>query len=313
MKKVNIACVSAGKHARKNIIPSLISSPYFKIVKLHARNLSGLDVFAIDMTDNEEIIYSDKSIEAVYISSPNALHGNQIRKCLENGKHVIVEKTAITSFDESEELFNIARSKGLIIFEAFMYKYHKQYKFIRELVARKQYGDLLFIEAAFGFPELPADDIRYQKKLDGGALFDAGAYSISCVQGLVDNLKLISSRLFYDKHYEVDTRGFAAFASENSSALCYWYIDGSYQNFLKITFQDGILEAKRIFSKPINHETSVIISKNGNVIEEFNFDGENHFENMFHDFFTKIFEQDLSSNHEAYGQYKTLKEISKSI
>lgn len=309
MKKVNIACVSAGKHARKNIIPSLISSPYFELVKIHARNLSGLDVFALELTDNEENIYLDKSIEAVYISSPNALHGNQIRKCLENGKHVIVEKTAITSFDESEELFNIARSKGLILFEAFMYKYHKQYKFIRELVASKQYGDLLFVEAAFGFPELEASDIRYQKDLDGGALFDAGAYSISCVRDLVNDLKLISSRLFYDKYYEVDTKGFASFASENSSAFCYWYIGGSYQNFLKITFQDGILVSNRIFSKPVDHETSVIISKNGNVIEEFNFDGDNHFENMFYDFSVKIGNRDISANIEVFEQNLILKKV----
>ena len=238
MKKINIACISSGNHAKKNIIPSLISSRHFNLVKIHARNLSGLEVFNRNLTDNEDIIYFDKSIEAVYISSPNALHASQIRKCLENGKHVIVEKTAVTCFDDSEQLFDLAKSKRLVIFEAFMYKYHAQYKLIKEIVANKQYGDLLFMEAAFGFPELEVDNIRYQKKLDGGALFDAGAYSISCVRSLVPNLALTSSKLFFSKSYEVDTRGYASFVSEYSSAFCYWYIGGSYQNFLKVTFED---------------------------------------------------------------------------
>lgn len=309
MKKINIACISAGKHAIKNIIPSLVSSDYFNLVKIHARNLTDLEVFNKNLTDNEESIYFDKSIEAVYISSPNALHSNQIRKCLENGKHVIVEKTAITCFHESEKLFNLAKAKRLVIFEAFMYKYHAQYKFIKEVIASRKYGDLLFLEAAFGFPELEADNIRYQKKLDGGALFDAGAYSISCAQSLVPNLELASSKLFFSENHAVDTRGYASFVNKNASAFCYWYIGGSYQNFLKLTFENGILLTDRVFSKPIEYETTITLSKNGNIIEEFNFEPDNHFQNMFNYFYTKVIKNDLTSNFEALDQHKIIKKI----
>ena len=309
MKKLNIACLSAGKHARKNIIPSLISSPYFELVKIHARNLSGLEEFPAVLAGSEDDIYLDKSIEAVYISSPNALHSDQIRKCLMHGKHVIVEKTAITNFNEAEELFDLAQSKELIVFEAFMYKYHKQYKFIQELIQNRRYGDVLFMEAAFGFPDLDVNDIRYQRSLDGGSLFDAGAYSISCVRGLVTDLKLSSSRLFYNNSCEVDIKGFAAFSGKTSAAFCYWYIGGSYQNGLKITFEDGILVTDRIFSKPIHLETSASISKNGIVSETFTFKGENHFENMFESFFKKIADKDLSPNIEAFEQNLVMKKV----
>lgn len=312
MKKLNIACISSGKHARKNIIPNLLQSRCFELVSIHARNTSGLEIFSKDVTDNEEEIYLDKNIEAVYISSPNALHADQIRKCLDNGKHVIVEKTSITDFNESMDLFELARSNNLIIFEAFMYKHHKQYKFIKNVINDKRFGKILFAESAFGFPDLDPSDIRYKKSLDGGALFDAGAYPISCVTSLINDLELSSSKLFISNSQKVDTKGYATFVNENMSAFCYWYIGASYQNFLKITFEDGILLANRVFSKPIDCNTSATLWKNGNISEEFNFDGDNHFENMFTDFYTKIIENDLSSNFEAFDQHKIIKKIYKS-
>lgn len=309
MRKLNIGCISSGKHAKKNIIPNLLSSPCFELVSIHARNTSGLEMFSIDITDKEETIYLDKNIEAVYISSPNALHGAQIRKCLDHGKHVIVEKTSITNFNESLELFELARTNNLVIFEAFMYKHHKQYKFIQDIIANKRYGDVLFIESAFGFPDLDPSDIRYQKNLDGGALFDAGAYPISCIKDLVGDLELTSSKLFQSTSRQVDTKGYATFANNNMSAFCYWYIGASYQNFLKLIFEDGILLANRIFSKPIDYETTISLWKNGNISEEFNFEGDNHFQNMFNNFYIKVIDNDLSSNFEAFNQHKIIKKI----
>lgn len=62
----------------------------------------------------------DRSIDAVYIASPNSLHYEQSLMMLEAGKHVICEKPAAVEPQEFEKLQSIADKKGLIFTEALM-------------------------------------------------------------------------------------------------------------------------------------------------------------------------------------------------
>lgn len=54
-------------------------------------------------------------VEAVTIAAPTKYHFEIAKKCLESGKHVLVEKPITTNIQQATELFNIAEKKNLVL------------------------------------------------------------------------------------------------------------------------------------------------------------------------------------------------------
>ena len=57
-------------------------------------------------------------------------------KVYQNNKHVIVEKTALTSLNQLEKVKRLAFDKKLIVTEAFMYKFHNQLLKLKEEIEK---------------------------------------------------------------------------------------------------------------------------------------------------------------------------------
>jgi predicted dehydrogenase len=99
--------------------------------------------------------------------------------CLENGKHVLCEKSFAVTASQAEELFSLAREKKLFIMEAFWTKFLPAYRLLEKTIADGTIGDLTHIRAEWGFAPAGA---RYVRKFDpllaGGALLDIGVYTI---------------------------------------------------------------------------------------------------------------------------------------
>ena len=71
---------------------------------------------------------ADESVQAVYIASPNDLHDAHAKEMLQAGKHVILEKPATSTPEELDELFALAKEKGLFLIEAFRHIQEANFK-----------------------------------------------------------------------------------------------------------------------------------------------------------------------------------------
>ena len=134
---------------------------------------------------------------------------------------------------------------------------------MKQLLEAKKYGEILAIEANFGFPHLDKNNIRYSKELAGGALNDAGAYTISAILNLLGfDSKLMFSSVMSNSSYEVDTSGLAVFKNNNIKGICIWAIGASYKNEIKIWCEFGYIVVNRAFSKPSEHEAKIEVFNN---------------------------------------------------
>jgi dTDP-3,4-didehydro-2,6-dideoxy-alpha-D-glucose 3-reductase len=172
MSTLNIAVWTIGKHARRNILPAINNSESVNLIGILTRNIDVLSsqskqygCYAYNSSDE---LLQDSSVAAVYISSPNGLHYAQVKQCLLNNKHVIVEKSALVSLEETQEIIKLAKNKNLLVMEAFMFLYHQQFSDLKKMIESEKYGKTLFMEASFGFPHLSKENIRYSKELAGG-------------------------------------------------------------------------------------------------------------------------------------------------
>ena len=133
-------------------------------------------------------LVSDPGIDAVYIPLPNSLHSKWTLAALAGGKHVLCEKPLTANVEEAEVVAATSRQaaeeSGLVVAEAFHYRYHPLAHRMREIVESGELGRLRVIEAWLCAPIPRKSDIRYQYALAGGAMMDMGCYVVNLVRML---------------------------------------------------------------------------------------------------------------------------------
>jgi xylose dehydrogenase (NAD/NADP) len=129
-----------------------------------------------------DALLADPDVEAVYISLPNAMHHPWTMAALAAGKHVLCEKPFSRDPAAVVEAFAQARERGLVLSEAFMYRYNSQIRRTVELVADGAIGQLRLVAASFSWPTPAHGDIRTDPALAGGSLMDVGCYCVSAAR-----------------------------------------------------------------------------------------------------------------------------------
>lgn len=129
--------------------------------------------------DSYEALLADPEIDAVYNPTPNGLHGRWTLAALAAGKHVLGEKPFTANADEARTVAAAAAaSPGLVVMEAFHYRFHPLVDRLLEIIASGEIGAVQRIETRMCIPLPMRGDIRYQLDLAGGALMDVGCYAI---------------------------------------------------------------------------------------------------------------------------------------
>jgi len=134
-----------------------------------------------------EDLVNDPDIDAVYNPLPNGLHGRWTLAALAAGKHVLCEKPFTANAEEAETVAKAAERSGLVVMEAFHYRYHPLAARMVDVVTSGELGEIEHIETALCFPLPNKGDIRYQLDLAGGALMDAGCYPVHLLRTLAGN------------------------------------------------------------------------------------------------------------------------------
>jgi predicted dehydrogenase len=126
-----------------------------------------------------DALLADPDIDAIYISLPNGLHHEWTMRALAAGKHVLCEKPYSRHPADVAAAFDEADRRGLVLSEAFMFRYNPQIQTLAQLVREGQIGPLRLISAAFSWPTDAPGDVRLDPALDGGSLLDVGVYPLS--------------------------------------------------------------------------------------------------------------------------------------
>jgi predicted dehydrogenase len=126
-----------------------------------------------------QALVDDPAIDAIYISIPNSLHAEWTVRALEAGKHVLCEKPLALSVAEVDQIARAARRAGRVAAEAFMYRHHPLTHAVQKTILDGTIGDVRLIRGAFTFPLTRPADVRFDRALGGGSLWDVGCYPVS--------------------------------------------------------------------------------------------------------------------------------------
>lgn len=94
---------------------------------------------------------------------------------------------------------SVAHETGLVLSEAFAYRYHPLTARVKEIIASGELGTIKHIEAQFCFLLPSPNNIRFNYELAGGALMDCGCYPVSLIRHLAEaepRVERAQARLF---------------------------------------------------------------------------------------------------------------------
>jgi len=223
--------------------------PEAQIVAIAARDPKRAEVFArrhkipiVHQTYDD--LLNDPDIDAIYNPLPNSLHAEWTIRALKAGKHVLCEKPIASNAHEAEEMARVARETGLVLSEAFAYRYHPLTARVKAIIASGELGKIKHIEAQFCFLLPVTNNIRFKYELAGGALMDCGCYPVSLIRFLAGSeptIERAEARLFAPQVDHNMTADLSFGHGRTAHLECGMLSPKLFRSFLKVDGEAGRL------------------------------------------------------------------------
>lgn len=147
--EVKVAVVGCGMWGRNLIrnfynLESLYSVCDMDSEALHAISSQYNDVKSVNNFDE---ILKTEEIKGVVIATPSHTHYPLVKKALEAGKNVYVEKPIATNSQEAKELTEIAEEKGLVLMVGHLLLYHPAVTRMKTLIKDGVLGDIKYVQS----------------------------------------------------------------------------------------------------------------------------------------------------------------------
>lgn len=314
MSKLKIGVLGCASIAKRSVIPAIKNIAEYELIAIASRTKDKADEFAQEFNCEAIVGYQNlldrNDISVIYMPLPTGLHEEWVVKALEAGKHILIEKSLAMNYDSAHKMVGLAREKGLLIMENFMFLYHKQHQFVKDLIDKGEIGELRCFRSSFGFPPLDEDNFRYSKELGGGALLDAAAYTIRASQLFLGNDLWVEGATLNNMKTEVDLYGGAYLKAENGmfSEVAFGF-DNFYQCSYEIWGSKGKITAQRAFTPGPNFKPIITLEQHSEVFN-YEVDAENHFVNILSEFKRCVQENDVETKYEEIlNQSRLLQEL----
>lgn len=295
MEKLSIGVLGCASIAKKAMLPAIKSlSTNFHLVAIASRTYEKAANFASafncePIVGYEELVERD-DIDCIYIPLPTGLHFEWISKSIKAGKHVLCEKSLVVTHEEALKIVDLAIANDVLVMENFMFTFHSQHQIVKQAINDGHIGEIRCFRSSFGFPPFSdKDNIRYQQKLGGGALLDAGAYTVKATTFMLGNTFEVSgASLVYDSNSMVDIFGGAFLKNDKGifSEIAFGF-DNYYQCSYEIWGSKGKIMAERAFTAHPGMKPRIIIEKQDEKVE-YLVPADNHFVNILLEFHRRI-------------------------
>ena len=107
MNSIKIGIIGCSRIAKRSVIPAIIKSKYAEIEIIGSRSKDNAKEFCKEFYCRKfgtyEDVIKDKSVDAVYFSTPIGTHEELAIRAASEGKHVYCEKSSTTSFESAKK------------------------------------------------------------------------------------------------------------------------------------------------------------------------------------------------------------------
>ena len=151
-----------------------------------ARSLASATEFAAThgvraALESYSALVESESVDVVYIGTITSLHKEHVEMAIAAGKHVLCEKPLAESAADAEQLYGLAKEKGVMLQEGMWTRFFPAVEHARLLIEQGTIGDVVMASAdfpdrcyaaqvsplAFGAAERPTSVVATTRRSDG--------------------------------------------------------------------------------------------------------------------------------------------------
>jgi len=185
MKSINVGIIGVGRIGKLHCdnlirIPGVnivaITDPFMDSDWAHARDLK--------VVPDAEAIFSDPTIDAVFILSPSTLHAEQIIQAARGDKHIFCEKPIALDPLLIQEALEAVELAGVKLQIGFNRRFDPNFRHLKAVYKAGQIGDLYMVKVIARDPSPPPAE--YVKN-SGGIFLDMTIHDFDMVRYLSDS------------------------------------------------------------------------------------------------------------------------------
>ncbi len=253
------------------VIPAIMASEHAQLAAVASRSLDsarevaassgGADVRAYGDYDS---LIADPTVDVIYIPLPNNLHVGWAVEALNNGKHVLCEKPLAMNADEAAEMVETAQANGVLLSEAFMYRYQPLMAEVFGRVRAGEIGKVSLVRASFSFIQHSTEDYRRDPSMGGGALLDVGCYCVHIARQAFGTEPLLASGTsIMDSETHVDITTTAQMEFDGGMALIDCSFAMEFRASYEIVGDQGSFAVAKFFGADRAEDVRYTLTKHG--------------------------------------------------
>ncbi|KAH7366645.1 hypothetical protein BKA66DRAFT_425270 [Pyrenochaeta sp. MPI-SDFR-AT-0127] len=167
----------------QHIITAIGSSSLSKGLAFVSENIPHVSP-APEVYEGYQSVYTDPNVDIVYIGTLHSFHKQNCIDAIHAGKHVLCEKPFTLNARDAQEVFALAKEKGVFVMEAMWTRFFPLTISLQHLLhEEKVIGDVLRVFADFStdhkLSEKGMDSRLKNPALGAGSLLNLGVYSLT--------------------------------------------------------------------------------------------------------------------------------------
>ena len=136
------------------------------------------DAYGIEKRyDSYQALANDPDVDIVYVATPHSRHYEDMKLLIEAGKPILCEKSFTANAKQAQEIYALAKEKGVFVMEAFWTKLIPLYREIEAWIASGAIGEIRALTAQYGYTTA-REARKFDAQLAGGTLLDIGVYAV---------------------------------------------------------------------------------------------------------------------------------------
>ncbi len=286
----------------ERLLPAIVETSNSQLVAIASRREGAakatLDKYAPNASgvacyDDLESLIADPKVEAIYCPMANEEHAEWALKCINAGKHILIEKPMAIRVQDINAIEAAAKKAGVKVMEGFMYRFHPQHAKVAELIESGLIGDVLSCRASFSFLMPLARMYRINRSManGGGALWDIGPYAIHALRwamGLnnsgankapIEPISVIAQAKLNEHGADTVMSGVLDFGQDTQGRARYGHFDISFERARKAEYEiigdKGAIKCHNMWAYP--SDDPVISWEAGGKSETLTLPKANHF------------------------------------
>lgn len=251
---VRFAILGFGHHAVRRLLPAFAQSKDAALVGMWRRDQAAAakDCAAHHIAHcfaTREELCASPEVDVVFITSPDAMHKDDMLLALAHGKAVLCEKPLAMNTAEAQEMAEAAKAAGLLFGVGQNFRFNHSLDWMREQVAAGRIGQPQLAHAQYSYPaeKAPRKWITDPTLACGGPIADVGVHCIDALRYVLGEDVVSVSTLARRDGSSGKVEAVASLQLEMTGGV-YANVTASarapYRTLVEITGSDGVLVAE---------------------------------------------------------------------